>query len=697
MTEPVPVDENLKKVRERVMQLAREIEQMSGQEIPPPIYFQEFLTRVVTAVGARAGVVWLLDESGRLSLLAQMNLEQTGLRETPGALGVNEKLLVEVMQTGEARTLTHGGESKLPTEHVLVLSALHKEKKCVGVVELFQRPDVPVKAQSGYMQFLEQMCGYASRFLEGRRRNVEDNVELKNQFWSDFEQFSLRLQRSLLEDEVADAAASDSRALLGCDRVSVAIRKGRSFQIRAVSGQSSVNPRANLIVAMRNLSQRVIEMGETLIYTGKVEGLAPQVEEPLAAFVQESGSRMVMLVPMFENEAMVRKQGEEEDRERRKKRPRATGCLVIEQIAESEPLPQLEQRAELLADHIGAALWNSRQYGRIFGLSLWKVMGKGLEWFRGRKLAISAAVLLGVAGLVAVMALYQLEYPIKAEGKWMPVEQTAVFATSDGLITRTGIMIPPDQLVKKGDLLIVLQNDELDGQIEEAKAAIEKQNNMQLAKENEIRTAQFQERSEEGEQKGSAVATVKRLEVEKQRILGDGRVAVKQLAQLEKRKAEKLYIKAQASGSIPDFQLRQLLEDRPVRAGDHLFDIMNDGEGSQWHMELLVEEKRMGHLLKAQRDRVVNGQSPELEGEFKLASQPEKEFTCHLTKVATRSTTDTELGTVFELTAEANAGQDLPPQRIGVEVTVHLYCGKTSLAYWCFGDVVEFVQKYVWL
>ncbi len=697
MTEPVPVDENLKKVRERVMQLAREIEQMSGQEIPPPIYFQEFLTRVVTAVGARAGVVWLLDESGRLSLLAQMNLEQTGLRETPGALGVNEKLLVEVMQTGEARTLTHGGESKLPTEHVLVLSALHKEKKCVGVVELFQRPDVPVKAQSGYMQFLEQMCGYASRFLEGRRRNVEDNVDLKNQFWSDFEQFSLRLQRSLLEDEVADAAASDSRALLGCDRVSVAIRKGRSFQIRAVSGQSSVNPRANLIVAMRNLSQRVIEMGETLIYTGKVEGLAPQVEEPLAAFVQESGSRMVMLVPMFENEAMVRKQGEEEDRERRKKRPRATGCLVIEQIAESEPLPQLEQRAELLADHIGAALWNSRQYGRIFGLSLWKVMGKGLEWFRGRKLAISAAVLLGVAGLVAVMALYQLEYPIKAEGKWMPVEQTAVFATSDGLITRTGIMIPPDQLVKKGDLLIVLQNDELDGQIEEAKAAIEKQNNMQLAKENEIRTAQFQERSEEGEQKGSAVATVKRLEVEKQRILGDGRVAVKQLDQLEKRKAEKLYIKAQASGRIPDFQLRQLLEDRPVRAGDHLFDIMNDGEGSQWHMELLVEEKRMGHLLKAQRDRVVNGQSPELEGEFKLASQPEKEFTCHLTKVATRSTTDTELGTVFELTAEANAGQDLPPQRIGVEVTVHLYCGKTSLAYWCFGDVVEFVQKYVWL
>lgn len=309
----------------------------------------------------------MLDDSSRLGLMAQVNLEQTGLRERPGALGQNERLLVEVLQTGEARTLTHGGETQLPTEHVLVLSALHKDKKCVGVVELFQRPDVPVKAQSGYMQFLEQMCGYGSRFIEGRRKNAAESADMKSQFWSDFEQFALRIQKSLVEQEVADAVASDSRSLLGCDRVSVVTRKGRSVRIRAVSGQSSVNARANLMVAMAKLAKRVIEMGETLIYTGKVEGLAPQVEEPLAAFVQESGSRMVMLVPTFENETLVRKQGEEADRERRSKRVKATGCLVIEQIAESEPAPQLEQRAELIADHAGAALWNARQHGRILG------------------------------------------------------------------------------------------------------------------------------------------------------------------------------------------------------------------------------------------------------------------------------------------------------------------------------------------
>ncbi len=129
MTEPVPTDENLKRVRERVMQLAREIEQMSGQDLPAPAFFQEFLTRVVTAVGARAGIVWLIEETGRLGMIAQVNLDQTGLREKPGALGLNEKLLVEVLQTGEARTLTHGGEAQLPTEHVLVLSARCTKRK----------------------------------------------------------------------------------------------------------------------------------------------------------------------------------------------------------------------------------------------------------------------------------------------------------------------------------------------------------------------------------------------------------------------------------------------------------------------------------------------------------------------------------------------------------------------------------------
>lgn len=695
MTEPVPTDENLKKVRERVMQLAREIEQMSGQDLAPPLFFQEFLVRVVTAIGARAGAVWLVDESNRLGLTAQVNLEQTGLRERPGALAMNEKLIVDVLQTGEARTLTHGGEAQLPTEHVLVLSALHKEKKCVGVVELFQRPDVPIKAQSGYMQFLEQMCGYGSRFIEGKRRNLGDQADLKNQFWTDFEQFSLRIQRSLVEQEVADAAASDARSLLGADRVSVVTRKGRSVRVRAVSGQSSVNPRANLIAAMNKLASRVIDMGETLTYTGKVDGLAPQIEEPLAAFVQESGSRMVMMVPTFETEDMVRKQGEEADRDRKKKRIKAMGCIVIEQIAESEPLPQLEQRAELIADHVGAALWNARQHGRIFGLSIWKLMGTALEWFKGRKLMITTAVLAVIAIVAAALSLIKLDYPVTAEGKLMPVEQHAVFATWDGVITRDGLKVNGDEEVQKGQILVVLENDELEGQIEEAKASVRKYEQLVIGKRAEIVQSELNIPKMSDEEKSQSLANIERMRVEQRGIEGDLEIARQQVLNLENRKKEKLTIYAQADGRIPNFQLRQLLEDRPVRQGDHLFDIMNDN--GAWQMELLLQEKRMGHILRAQREATATNKSIELPGRFTMATQPDAKFECHLTKVATRSTTDTELGTVFELNAVANEGQTLPEKRIGAEVTVKIYCGQSTLFYWCFGDVVDTAQKWLWL
>jgi hypothetical protein len=687
MTEPnASSDENLKRVREKVMHLAREIEQMSGEDIPPDIFFQEFLNRVVTAIGARGGAVWMLQDGGRLDLAAETDLDQTGLKQIPGAMQVNEKLLIDVLQTGEAKTLIHGQGVDLPTEHVMVLSAVHKEKDCVGVVQLFQRADVPEKARSGYMQFLEQMCGYASRYVEGKRRNSTMSDDLKSQFWTDFEQFTLRIQRSLEEQEVADASASDGRPLLSCDRMSVVTRKGGSVKVRAVSGQSTVNARANLVTSMKRLAKRVIDMGETLTYAGKIENLPPQIEKPLANFVQESGSRMIMIVPMFENDVLVREQGEEAEQKRRKKRTKAIGCIVVEQVAESEPVPQLEQRAELLADHIGAALWNSRLHGRIWGRSVFKVMGRVAEWFQGRKLAITSLVLAVVAGLVAAMTLIRLPYPVDADGKLMPVEQHAVFALWDGEID--DIYVGPNDdgelRVNQQEVLMILYNDEIVEEISNAETEIAKQVELEKIARNARKSAEQLRNKEE----------VHRLQIELETIAADQIIAQNKLDTLNARQDAKLKVRAPATGVIPDFKRMEVLQDRPVRQGDHLFDVMND-DGS-WHLELLVEEKRMGHLLAAIKENKDNGDDGELECEFTMVSLPESKFKCRLTTIATRSTTDSEMGTAFELIAELAPGTQIPTRQIGSEVSVRIYCSDCTLAFWLFGDVVEFVQRNMW-
>ncbi|MEZ6130440.1 MAG: hypothetical protein R3C59_17280 [Planctomycetaceae bacterium] len=690
MSEPTGAsDDNLRRVREKVMQLAREVEKMSGEDVAPSVYFPEFLTRVVTAIGARAGAVWMLD-GGRLVLAAEEHLDQTGLREIPGAIQKNEKLLIDVLQTGEAKTLVNGQGADLPTEHVMVLSALHKEKDCVGVVQLFQRTDVPEKARSGYMQFLEQMCGYASRYIEGKRRNAPMSEDMKSRFWTDFEQFTLRIQRSLEEQEVADASASDGRPLLGCDRLSIVTKKGSSVKVRAVSGQSTVNPRANLITSMQKLAKRVISSGETLLYAGKIEGLAPQIEKPLANFVQESGSRMIMIVPLFQSDVLVREQGEDAERKRRTKRPKPIGCMVVEQVGESEPAPELERRAELLADHVGAAMWNARTHGRIFGRSVFKAVGTVLEWFHGKKLAITTAVLLAVAGIVAAMALIRVQYPVDADGKLMPVEQHAVFAMWDGEITE--ILIRPNEKgeyrVKAQEPLLQLINEELNQEIEGARSELDKQQELErttLRSRNTLKTNDDNERMRRHD-----------LDIKLISIRGDIQIAETRLKTLLDRKRDKLVVRAPATGVIPDFKRMEILIDRPVRAGDHLFDVMNDQEGADWHMELLVEEKRMGHITRALQERVDSNKPPELEGDFTMVSLPESKFGCRLTTIATRSTVDPELGTAFELIAVAAEGEEIPIKRIGTEVTVRLYCGECTLAYRMFGDVVEFIQRQLW-
>ncbi|MFK7822256.1 MAG: hypothetical protein AB8G99_26405, partial [Planctomycetaceae bacterium] len=296
-----PTDENVKKARERVMQLAREIEGLSREPIPPNEFFPEFLNRVVAAVGAQAGAVWLLHEQS-VALAAEVRLAEVGLNE-PGVRQLNDAVLGNVLSTGEACTLSpdDGTDTQLPTDHMLVLCAVHKVKQCVGVVQLFQRADAPEEARAGYLQFLEQMSGYASRYIEGKGRKNQEEEEAPTSFWHDLEPFTLRLQQTLNSEEVAEISASDGRLLLECDRLSIVTKKGAKVAVKSVSGQTSVNPRANLIRAMADLGGQVISMGEPLMYTGRIEDLAPQIEKPLADFVQESTSRMIYIVPFFEN------------------------------------------------------------------------------------------------------------------------------------------------------------------------------------------------------------------------------------------------------------------------------------------------------------------------------------------------------------------------------------------------------------
>src|SRR5207247_1154595 len=104
----------------------------------------------------------------------------------------------------------------------------------VGVVEIFQRPESPKDARPGYLQFMEQMCGHASRFLQNEETAKTQVTPLE--FWKQFERFVLQLQRGLDVNEISHTAANDGRQIILCDRVSVAVRYGVKTKITALSG-----------------------------------------------------------------------------------------------------------------------------------------------------------------------------------------------------------------------------------------------------------------------------------------------------------------------------------------------------------------------------------------------------------------------------------------------------------------------------
>jgi hypothetical protein len=667
----------IQQARDRVLQMARQIEELAHSAAPPEAFFPKFLQLVVSSLGARAGAIWMV-EGGRLSLPYELRFSDTGLKEKPGATAANDRLLNETLSTGQACCLAPDDPAmagKLPVNFLIIMAALQIGEESVGAVEIFQRPDAPREARAGFLQYVEQMAGQASRYLE--RRQTESAGENTTQFLSDFEQFMLQLQRGENVEEVAATAANDGRQLLKCDRLSVAIHKGKKTSVVSISGQDQVNARANLTRAMAQMAGKAIELREPLTFTGRIEQVPPQLEQLLANFIQESGSRMVKLLPLIEPERLIGPNDKDSHRPAPSGPRHVIGCLVIEQTSDSRPHPQLAARSDMLAEHVGAVLSHARRHDRIFLLRLWQKLGHGLEWFHGRKLAKTLAVLGGVAAVAAALYFVPWDYRVVGKGKLMPIRRRQVFAPENGDVRE--ILVKDAQKVAPDQPLLLLRNEQLSAELNDNLSKL-KQSLQEIA--SYRREAEVARRSDDRTAELKATAGRKKAELEAD---GLGRV----VAILQKR-VDSLKVDAPIRGTVAGFQLEQLLQNRPVQQGELLLEVMD--ETGPWRLELEVDGSRMGHLLRA-----LNASSDHrLPVDFIVATETESTYYGQLDQVASHSAISSDQTNVFEVFADTDATK-IRNRRIGAEVRAKINCGKRSLGYVLFGDVIEFIRQRFWL
>ena len=327
--------ELVEQTKQQIRNLVREIAQLSKSELAPLEYYDAILNRIVTALAAVGGAVWSVTD-GRIELEYQINLQRNPAGRKPGSPEPPRPAAAQVATTGEGMLVApHSGagddsEGGNPTDFLLVLGPLKSDQETQGIIEIFQRPGSSPNVQRGYLRFLLQMCELASDYLKTRQlRHFTDRQTL----WAQLEQFTRVAHRSL--DPRSDRL-HDRQRRPPADRVRSRERRHRakaaSASIEAVSGQDTFDKRSNTVSLLGRLATAVAATGEAVWYTGDTTFMAPQVEEAVQAYIDESHSKAVGIIPL---KRPVDPTDAPDDKDAEP--PEVLGALIVEQIEDSRP------------------------------------------------------------------------------------------------------------------------------------------------------------------------------------------------------------------------------------------------------------------------------------------------------------------------------------------------------------------------
>ncbi len=787
-TEEAVSTEAIQHSRREIRLLVGEIARLARTDLPPGDFLGEFLRRVISALAAVGGAVWALDEGGRLVLHCQVNLPDAGLGPQDGEDQLRHaRLLGKVLADGNGRLAPphsapqnaagNGHPAGNPTDSLLILAPLKADRETVGVLEIFQRPDAPADAQQGYLRFALQMCELAGEYFRSRQlRSLTDRQVL----WSRLEEFTRAVHGSLDVRRTAYTIANEGRRMIECDRVSVAVARGRRCTIEAVSGQDVFEKRANTVRLLAKLAEMVARTREPIWYTGDTGEMAPQIEEVVQEYVDQSQSKAIGVVPLLRPKPPDEDQ--EVDQQQAAGPEAVAGVLLVERIEDSRVSAEMLQRVDAVCRHAGSALANAREHESVFLMPVCKALGKTRWVVSARGLPKTALVLAVATILLGILVFWPVSFEMEAAGRLEPVVQRNVFAGLDARVEEVlvdhgdrvychailgaeGTPVPGPILARFEDaggngpdgagLLVVAQGacsflqagvqpgdtvrarlpsgDE--GQtewtdltvrqvIDERRLRLESGPADVVVGPVEIQLWRISPlarlRSTELEMELASLTgrqttirqqtfTIERLllegqdlSVEQQNRLSGQLAELKQELQsldrklrLYRRKQQELLVTTPADGVVMTWKLRDRLIGRPVRRGQLLMQVA-DPEGP-WRLELQMPEDQVGYVLDGQEDL-----GEQLEVTYILATDPGTERSGRVVEVhraaEVRSAEGSTVLIKVTLDDDLGAAADRQPsayRHAGAELRARVHCGRRSLGYVLFHDLIGFIQSRV--
>ncbi len=691
MTEEVIDPGLLEQTKNQIRKLVAEIADLAESDIQPNEFYVEFLNRAVAAVAASGGAFWMLDGRGGLRLQYQVEFAITGMMDGRVKTAPHDALLGAMLQATQAQNIPPNAviegmpQAFNPTDLALIIAPLMVDKQVVGLLEILMDPTRRAAQQKSTLRFVSDLCDLAATYLKNRQMR---QMMSQQRLWNQLEGFTHQIHGSLDLKETSYSVVNDGKRLVGCDRLSVALKISGRTMVEAISGQEIVEQRSNLIRELTRLCKVVIRSGEDLVYTGNTEGCAPDIRDALEMYVDESGSKVVVITLLHKPDEDKEKGTDNKSRE---KIP--FGCLVSEQIGDELAPTDMHARTEVVSRHASTALWNAQEHHKIFMKPVLKAMGSPWRMFRGRTLAKIGAVLGAILVFVMCMAFIPCTLTIEGHGSLLPEDRHKIYAPVAGIVA--AVPLDHDERVHKGDIVVKLDSKdlqkELNGLIGERQKA-ESQIGSLSQQVQKLRSGQdsadlIQVQAQLAEAKITAKSTKARIEIVEEQL-------------------ESMNVRSPQDGIITTWEARKNLMGRPVEIGTEVLQIAaTDGE---WILEVEVPDDDMGPVLAAQSDLEAdireNRKKPgtTLPAFFVTMTDPEHRYQGYVIRVAPSAETMAEseqyknrhivkvtVGFSEAVRQDYLARNNIKEMRPGAEVRARVNCGRTNLAYYLLRKPIQ--------
>ncbi|MBI2477753.1 MAG: GAF domain-containing protein [Planctomycetia bacterium] len=465
-------------------------------------------------------------------------------------------------------------------------------------------------------------------------------------------------ERSLDLKRVAFAIANEAIRETNCERVTVFRIRAASCRTLSISGLDTFDRRSTQVRAAERLASAIAACGEPLWYAGAAGVLPPQLEHRLQSFLDSSPVRSLAVVPL-------RRTSDDN-------KGQSAGVLLFERFDNTPWNESERRRIDFVCRHAVTALQNASQLAELPLLGASRFLQRCLSPLAWRRLPKTSAIVILLAAALAALVFVPADFKIRGEGQLMPTLYRHLFAPADGVIEQ--LHVHHAESVTERTPLISMRRPDLD--YEETRLLGDILTNQKRL--DSVRSAILNHKPATA----SSASEYNELTSEEARLQILLTSLRSQQAILDRERAE-LTIVSPIDGEVITWGIEDALSRRPVRRGERLLSVA-DPKGS-WQLELRIADHDIEHVLAARNEFT------DLDASFIVTSHSGEDYHGTVQEIAMATELD-EHDQPTVLVRVAVDREQLPGVRPGASVVANIDCGRRSIGYVWFRELLDVIE-----